>query len=97
MSGDVRKFKLPAEPTRRQRMTFEKQAGVTWVEMSQIVSNPARAHEITEAIQAALIFMAAKQVIPDLTFDRVIDEDGWELEQPDGGDGDDPLPPPAQS
>lgn len=94
--GEPRTFAFPSQPTRRERLTFEQQSGRTFAEFAEIMGDPARHHEFSAMDEAALLFMAVKRVIPDVSLDRVIDEDSWELAAPPSEVADDsPLPPPA--
>lgn len=92
MSNEVRKFKFPAELTRRERLTFSKYADITIQELGQLmIESP---EKISVEAEAALILIGARREDPSITFDQVLDNDGWGLELDDDEVDAGPLAPP---
>lgn len=78
--GDTHEFEFPADITRRERLEFSKHAGVQLAALGKIFSseNPDLA-AFTVEIETAMILLAARRVDPTITFDQVLDHDGWTL------------------
>lgn len=91
MSED-RKFKFPAELTRRERLLFSKHADMTIQELGHLmIESP---DKISVEAEAALILIGARREDPSITFDQVLDNDGWGLELDEGEADAAPLAPP---
>lgn len=96
MLADVQEFPFPAKITRRERHEFSKVAGVTLQRLGEIMdTDPA---SITPEMEAALIMVAVRRVDPSVTFDDVMDHDGWTLGEPvaEAVDESAPLAPPTR-
>ena len=91
MSDSIRHFKFPESVTRRERLTFSKHAGITIQGLGHLMTDDPLA--ITVEAEAALILIAAQRADPSITFDQVMDNDGWELDASEVA-ASDPLPPP---
>ena len=91
MSED-RKFKFPAELTRRERLTFSKYADMTIQELGHMMTESPE--KISFEAEAALILIGARREDPSITFDQVLDNDGWGLELDESEDDASPLAPP---
>tara|TARA_R110002073_G_scaffold71106_2_gene174964 strand:- start:317 stop:607 length:291 start_codon:yes stop_codon:yes gene_type:complete len=91
MSEANRQFKFPESVTRRERLTFSKHAGITIQGLGHLMTDDPLS--ITVEAEAALILIAAQRVDPSITFEQVMDNDGWELDATEVVEPD-PLPPP---
>lgn len=78
MDNDDRKFKFPTDLTRRERLTFSKYADMTIQQLGHLMTDEPEA--ISVEAEAALILIGARREDPAITFDQVLDHDGWGLE-----------------
>lgn len=94
--SEARAFSFPRDVTRRERLTFSKHAGMTLQQLGELFDTDLNA--VPVEAEAALILIAAQREDPSITFDQVLDNDGWTLDPPAEEEVDgDPLPPPLAS
>lgn len=93
MSEDVRLFKFPQSVTRRERLAFSKHAGMTIQELGHIMTDDPMS--ISVEAEVSLLLIAAQREDPTITFEQVLDNDGWELDASEVV-ALDPLPPPPE-
>lgn len=80
--SEHRSFPFPTSVTRRERLTFSKHAGMQLQQLAEVL-DAGDLSSITVEAEAALILIAAQRVDPSITFEQVLDNDGWVLAAPE--------------
>lgn len=91
--ADTHEFEFPSEPTRREKQLFSKHAGIAFTSFS-LLAQRAKAEEegdedaagaaaefaaVWDDAEPALVLIAAQRINSAVTYDQVMDTNGWTL------------------